>query len=284
MKNILLPTDFSKNAYKAIEYAVQLFKDEPCAFYLLHTLTPGAFSIASVDDGPSTEVIEEVTRRNAEEKLQEIVREMKTKHASDKHTFRTQVSFNVLISEIKSIVKELAIDVIVMGTKGARGAKEVFLGTNTMDTIKKIRVPIIAVPEVFTFKKPQEVLFPTDLKFSMENKYLAFLRSLIAKHESRLNVLNVYIGKSLEPEQETLKRQLGAYFKNNNYLFHELEYMSVTEAVEHFQIKHTMDFLVMINNKHSFFENILFKSVIKEVVYHTHIPFMVIPSVEWMNA
>jgi len=283
MKKILLPTDFSKNAYNAIAYAVQLFKEEQCTFYLLHTIMPGSYSIASIDDGPSTKVIEDVARRNAEERLQKIVMEMKTKFANAKHTFEVIIAFNLLSSEVKVVVKEHAIDLIVMGTKGATGAKEVFLGTNTMSTIKKVPVAVIAIPKEFSYEKPKEILFTTDFKFSMENKYLPVLRSLCAKYSARLNVLNIYSGKALDPMQEATKDRLAAYFKNNAYLFHELEYMNVAEGVEHFQIKHQINFLVMVNNKHTVMENLLFKPVIKAIVYHTHIPFMVIPSVALMN-
>lgn len=284
MKKILLPTDFSANAYNAIEYALQLFKDEECIFYLLHAFAPGSYIISSVDDGPSNMVIEDIARRNAEDQLQEIKSKIDAEHAYPKHTLEVIISFSSLMSEMKSVVKERDIDLIVMGTQGATGAKEVFLGTNTMDAIRKVKIALIAVPEGFTYQKPQEILFTTDLKFSMENKYLPLLRWIGTKHIARINALNIYTGRSLEPYQEEVKNQLATYFKDNSYLFHELEYMSVTEAVEHFQIKHKADFLVMINNKHTYFENLLFKPVIKEIVYHTSIPFMVIPSVELMKA
>ena len=35
-KNILIPTDFSENAWNALSYALNLFKDEKCTFYLLN--------------------------------------------------------------------------------------------------------------------------------------------------------------------------------------------------------------------------------------------------------
>jgi hypothetical protein len=36
-KKILLPTDFSKNAYNAINYAIELYKEESCEFFILHS-------------------------------------------------------------------------------------------------------------------------------------------------------------------------------------------------------------------------------------------------------
>ncbi len=37
MKKIILPTDFSEDAYNAIHYAVQLFNEVETTFYLFHT-------------------------------------------------------------------------------------------------------------------------------------------------------------------------------------------------------------------------------------------------------
>ena len=45
MKNILLPTDFSDNSWNAIQYAVELFKDEKCNFFLLNTYTPIIYNV-----------------------------------------------------------------------------------------------------------------------------------------------------------------------------------------------------------------------------------------------
>ena len=43
MKSILLPTDFSKNSINAIEYAVNLFKDEPVEFFVLNIQKASTF-------------------------------------------------------------------------------------------------------------------------------------------------------------------------------------------------------------------------------------------------
>lgn len=283
MKNILLPTDFSENAFNAIEYAVQLFKDEECTFYLLNTFTPAAYNMTTMADGHPAVMTEENDRKNSKNGLLDIEKKLKKKFNNSKHTFEKLVAFNLLVNEIESTVEKRNIDLIVMGTKGATGAKKVFLGTNTMYTIKKVNCAVIAVPEKFTYEEPQDILFPTDYKFSMENKFLPLLRSICTKHKSQLNVLNVDTGKPLESKQVNTKEQLGEFFKDNNTLFFEEKYRNISEAVEHFQITHKIDFLTMINNKHSFFENLFFKPIIKQMVHRTNIPFMVIPSIELMK-
>ena len=62
MKRILLPTDFSENAFNAIVYAVQLFKDEKCTFFLLNTYTPAAYHTGMMADSYSALQLENITR------------------------------------------------------------------------------------------------------------------------------------------------------------------------------------------------------------------------------
>jgi len=278
MKRVLLPTDFSDNAYNAINYAVQLYKNEECNFYLLHTYTPIAYNVGMMTDSYSALQMEEITRKNAITALEQIEDKIKKEFKNPKHTFTHIASFNLLVSEIKEVVEEYNIDLIIMGTQGATGAKEIFLGTHTMYTIKKVKCPIIAVPSGFHYESPKEILFATDYKFSKTNKHIKLIKNICDNHVSRLNILNVYYGIPLEEKQKMVKTFLDEYFNENAHLFHIAEGMDIPEAVATFQIKNKINFLIMMHNKHSFFENLLFKPVINEIAFHTNIPFLVIPS------
>ena len=54
MKHILLPTDFSDTSYEAITYAVQLFINEECTFYVLNTYTPVALYTTTIYEHQSS--------------------------------------------------------------------------------------------------------------------------------------------------------------------------------------------------------------------------------------
>ena len=75
MKKILLPTDFSENALNAIDYALQLFKDETCAFFILNTYTPMIYNYEYQlnADQYMMEAVDMV-KKNSEEKLDEHVK------------------------------------------------------------------------------------------------------------------------------------------------------------------------------------------------------------------
>mgnify|MGYP000303646047 CR=1 FL=1 len=69
MKKILLPTDFSENAQKAIDYALLLFKNEACTFYLLH----------AYHDAPSSSTTKKDMKRNLDGMIKTLREQNKNK-------------------------------------------------------------------------------------------------------------------------------------------------------------------------------------------------------------
>ncbi|PQB03366.1 universal stress protein, UspA family [Polaribacter filamentus] len=283
MKRILLPTDFSENAYNAISYAVQLYKDTKCKFYILHTYTPVSISAGSMVDNYSSFDLQDITKETAERKLKEIDDRLKTEFNNTNHTFITTVSFNTLTSEMVEVVKKKEIDFVIMGTKGATGAKEIFIGSNTMQTIKNLKCPVIAIPSGFKYEKPSEILFPTDYEIHKANQYLSLIKELCEKNNSRLHVLNVSQDIPLKVKQEQTETFLDDFFKDTAHLFHNTENQDLMEAIVTFKKTYKINFLIMVHNEHNFFENLFFKPVVNQMVYHTNIPFLVIPSENQIN-
>ncbi|GAB5399973.1 MAG: hypothetical protein Aureis2KO_15580 [Aureisphaera sp.] len=279
MKRVILPTDFSENAYNAIQYAIALFKGEPCTFYLLNTFTPASYYVGvNMVNSYSALELEKMASANSRKGLDEVEERIKSEFVDPDHIYIKLSAFNMLAAEINELINDHDIDLVVMGTKGATGAKEVFLGTQTMHIIKRVECPVIVVPSGFHYEVPKEILFATDFQFDRGNRFLPLLKDISEKNIARTNILNAYYGNPLNDQQAENKGFLDTYFKNTAHLFHTAEGVDVIEAVEKFQVKHKINFLVMIHNKHSFFENILFKPVINQLVYHTEVPFMVIPS------
>ncbi|PQJ76284.1 universal stress protein [Polaribacter glomeratus] len=283
MKHILLPTDFSENAYNAMSYAVQLYKDIDCTFYILYTYTPISISAGSMIDNYSTLPLIDQKKEIAERKLKEIEDRLNTTFSNTNHTFISMVSLNLLLTEMAEVIKEKDIDFVIMGTKGATGAKEIFIGSNTMQAVKNLKCPIMAIPSGFKYEKPSEILFPTDYEVHKSNKYLSLIKELCEKNNSRLHLLNVYQDVPLKEKQEQTEAFLDVFFKNTAHLFHNPENQELTEAIVAFEKTYKVNFLVMIYKEHNFFENLLLKPTVNQMVYHTNIPFLVIPSEEHIN-
>ena len=279
MKHILLPTDFSDNSWNAIVYAIKLFKKETCTFYILNTYTPIIYNVEYVLGYPAQFGLGDAIRSTSQDNLKEIVEKIsETFEDNSKHTFRTLARFNTLVSGIKEFISENKTDLIVMGTKGATGAKEVLFGSNTVHVFKDIKCPVLAIPSGFEFEKPHEILFPTDLDVDYNAFQLEILKDIATANIARINALHVSTGYDLTDKQLNNQLELETQLKNISYLFHHYKSMNVTEAIDKFQIKSKINLLAMVNNKHSFFENLFFRSNLNQIGFNLNVPFLVLPS------
>lgn len=276
MKNILLPTDFSENSVSAIKYGLRILKDTPCTFFLLHTFTPAAYHSGKAFKNFTSMELVHATRDAASDEIRAILDNLKTEFDNPKHKFEWVVDFNLLISKIKSLIREKNIDFILMGTQGATGAREIFMGTHTMYTIKKVNCPVLAIPSGAHDENLKELLFATDYKVVRKSD-LEIINFFTDLHKARLHVLNVHSDSPLNSEQLENRSFITHFFEENKPVFHITEGDDIPEAVEKFQEQNHIDLVFMLHKKHTFFENILFKPVINQLVYHTNIPFMVIP-------
>jgi nucleotide-binding universal stress UspA family protein len=278
MKQILLPTDFSENSWNAISYALQLFKEEECTFHLLNAYTPVIYNVEYVLGYPAQFGLGDAVRETAQENLKDIISIINDEYNNPNHRFEAYARFDTLISGIREFISEHDIDLIVMGTKGATGAKEVLFGSNTVHVFKNGKYPVLAILSNFSFEAPHEILFPTDLDVIYKHSSLKILKEIVESNEARLNALHVSTGYVLTEKQERNKDKLESMFSKSAFLFHDVKSSEIPEAINEFQIRHKINLLVMINNKRSFFENLFFKKTINQIGFHLNVPFLVMPS------
>ena len=275
MIKVLLPTDFSENALNAIHYAEKLFKDVKCTFYLLNTYTPVIYSYDfQMNTGGYLGEVADVIRNNSKSNLKKI----KDKFSNANHTVESISSFNVLTDEIIEIVNNHDIDLVIMGTKGATGAKEVLFGSNTIHVIKKAKCPVLAIPDGYFFEKPTDILFPTDYKVDYADRQLNILKTIASTYKSKIHVLHVSLGRDLNQVEIDKKLKLEKLLIDYKDSYHSLGNQEISKAINDFQKSTYVQLLMMINNKHSFFENLFFKPVINQIGFHLSVPFLVIPS------
>jgi len=277
MKNILIPTDFSDNAYKAISYALRLFKDENCAFHLLHTYTPAVYQSEYLLHSPGQLGLGDIYRTDSEKKLEDLKQKVISESSNPKHLFRTYSAFSILMEAIDELVDSKQIDILIMGTQGATGAKEIFLGSNTVHAIKRARCPILAIPFDFDVQMPTKILFPTDYEIKYNFELIEQVLFIAKKHKSILDIMHVRSGYELNEEQKKNKINLKLLLSETKHKFHELPDQGIMEAINNIQSLLHPQMLVMVKNKHSFLENLFLKPVINQIGFHSSVPFMVLP-------
>ncbi len=277
MKKILLPTDFSDNAWNAICYAQLLFKEEQCDFHILHTYTPTFYRLDYMMGGPTYSAIPDMGVEVAQAGLEKTLIDIKNNFDNPKHSFQTFSTFNTPVNEIIERTTSKKFDLIIMGTQGATGAKEIFLGSHTVHVIRRSTTPVLAVPQGYAFKELKSVVFSTDYLDTYQGKNLKILKFLVKLHHAKLTVLHIKEEYELSDEQKDNKQSLNALFKNLNPDIIEERGKLMPNAIQEYIEEHKSELLIMMNKKHSFFERILNKQNLDTIGYHTKIPLLVLP-------
>lgn len=278
MKKILLPTDFSKNSLNAMVYALELFKDIPCKFYLLNVFKIPYVTneVLMENDAHQLVKLEEGLYETSQKGMKDVLKKLKLKSKSN-HKFELLSDYNFIINSVKNYVKAKSIELIVMGTKGATGAKEIFMGSNTGDVIMKTDCNVLAVPENAVFKIPKEITFPTDFRIPYKKEDLTPLIEIAKMYQSSIRVLLFSDKVNIDEEQKFNKKSLKNYIGKINHTFHTLSNTDFEVALNCFtQSRGNIDMIAIIAKHYNFFQRLFFKPRVEELSFHTKIPLLVL--------
>lgn len=280
MKRVLIPTDFSDNAWNATRYALSLFQNEVCTFYLLNTYTPAIthsrFMAASMENG----LITNAAQSGSVNGLAKLRNRIDAEYSNEQHEFKTISSFSYLVDEVVATVAEYDIDLVLLGTKGASGMEEVFMGSNAVRIIKAVKdCPVLAIPQHFEFVKPTEIAFATDFNRFYTLSELQPLLDLATSFDAVVRIVHVqYEIKALTELQlfnlSMLRKYLG---KVEHYVHTVSELNSVSQTLEKFSLELDIHLLAMLHYQHSYMERLTREPVVKRVAFHTQTPLLVIP-------
>ena len=275
--HILLPTDFSENAWSAALYAFNLYAKKPCTFYFLHAWT-------FVNTGSRTYITPDYIDKlmdTSKAQLATLKERARSESKNSEHEFKTIFTTDSLVDSLIFAIGKQKIDLLVMGTKGATGAKEFFLGSNSVSVINKVKLcPVMLVPHNYEFQVPDQIAFPTDFNRLYGEELLA-IKNVAALHQSSINILHINGMDKLTDAQRNNFDILKEYLKDHKHSFNwKSDYAKKEQAIKDFVEENKINILTMINYEHSFIEKFTKEPVINKMGFHSEIPFMVIPRIE----
>ncbi|SDE44431.1 Nucleotide-binding universal stress protein, UspA family [Pricia antarctica] len=279
MKNILVATDFSNNAYCALFYAVKLLASKPCTFYLLNVfdeLTPLYGKKPKLLG--SKKRLEEVYIES-KERLTETSHRILMDNDNPLHRFETLSEKGMLTTIISKTLSKKQIDLVVMGNKGLTEAADIFFGSNTIRALKKInRCPVLAIPGEMDFKQPKEIAFVTDFKKGCAHETMKPLLFLASLAKASIRVLHITEEEILNNEQESRRKLLESCLEGVEHSFHWMQaFDDKAKVIDAFLKKLEVDLYAMVNRKHSLFEKLTREPVIMDVSMYSETPLLILP-------
>ncbi|SDQ51360.1 universal stress protein [Flagellimonas zhangzhouensis] len=280
MRTVLIPTDFSKNALHAIQYAQELFKCERACFFILNAYAEdvyGEFHNASQND---IEKYKEEKRQEVQKKLDDLLDGVVGTPPNPLHTFETIASFDNLVDSVNDFVDEMNIDLVIMGTKGETSDHKTTFGSYTIEIFKYVKCPVLAVPEDFDYRQPKSILFPTDYMLPYKRRELKLLGDMAGKFKSNIHCLYITDFEDLSLRQEDNRLFLEQTLSRPFVHFETTSVKNKAEAIlEHLEDKDA-GMLVMVNSRHSFFEDMLYRSTVDLLGLKVKVPFLVMQNLK----
>lgn len=276
MRKVLIPTDFSENAYNALQYACQIFKYETSEFFILHAYADEVYKQEVGMSRSLLEELKEATLQNSEKKLQQIATDIKIYSPNPKHSYKTISVFGSLVDEVNEIVNQENMDIVVMGTRGKTNDRKITFGSNTLEVLKYVHCPVLGIPEGYKYQAPKKILFPTNYMVPYKKRELKLVSELTGSFRSTIYMF--YIDAT---EELSLRQQDNCTFLKEGLLKPRLEFETTKEkdktiAITKYIIHNKIDMLVMVNSRRSFMETMLEKSTIDTIGLHVKIPFLIL--------
>lgn len=266
MKQILVPTDFSPNAEKALDYAIQLAKFMKSEVFVLHSVDPG---------------LPESTITDANEKMELLKQSIVSKEMIQ---IKTEICEGATVNAIVDVAADEKTDLVVMGTLGNSAFKEKVFGSKTAAVIGKTDVPVLAIPLLAEWKVPKKILLAIN-QFDEDDASLDVVFKLAKSFNASIQVAvftdtdDDYVEDYGEHEAQIITYRDLLKEKHPGIDIHAVHLAGkhFSENLKNWIDKNNIDILVMLTHKRGVLESIFNRSMTKKMSYNTEIPLLAIP-------
>ncbi len=266
MKHILLLSDFSNTARNAALYALKLFENESVIFHLLN-----AYDLEFSGSPYVMQIKDELAYESGNGLKDEVAI---LKRAFPNAVINALSCFGSLINVVQEQIAEKHPKLIVLGCRGESALENFLLGSNAYEVIKNVGAPILVVPKTAQFKKPEKIVFATDLKDVEKDDVVNPIRDITDRYHSSLMFLNVlddeYVNR-LDAESK-----IAAHFPKIDMSFNFIEGDDVAKSINKFMDENDAEMVALVRHNLGFFDRLFHPSITKQMVLHPEYPMLIL--------
>jgi nucleotide-binding universal stress UspA family protein len=276
MKKILCPTDFSKTATRAMEYAAFLASGTGGTLTLLH-VTHLPLAETAETAMVATEVMGEM-HRDATDKLASACKFLTDKFGSSNWTCDYEVKAAFLADSVHHLVTHEGYDLVVIGsTGGSNTLEEILIGSNTLSVIENTTCPVLSIPTNAPVPKIQKIAYASDLQ---DADTIALEQVLNFATVTGATVEVVHIDEKTDEESQQKAKEFGSkieeMFASRNVHFSEVIHPDEEVGLKDYLTKTNTNLLVILKKHRGFFSSLFHKSLTEKLTYHSKFPMLVL--------
>jgi nucleotide-binding universal stress UspA family protein len=264
MKKILVPTDFSKSAEFALKVAAQIARKNNGEIVLIHMLelpTSGNDAVSSSHDIPELMLF----KNAAINKLDGIMNADYLKGINVSKIIQFEMAFDGILKSGKAHNADL----IVMGSHGASGFQEMFIGSNTEKVVRNSDIPVLVIKKDDDNFNADNFVFASDFSEEIRKpfeKVVKFANDFDSKlHLVMINTPNNF--KSTQVAQEIMDNFV-AGFKINNFSTNIYNDVNVEKGILHFAKSIKADLIGMSTHGRKGLSHFFNGSISEDLVNH----------------
>ncbi|MBN1950430.1 MAG: universal stress protein [Bacteroidales bacterium] len=288
---ILVPVDYSECSLLASRYACKLARLSGAEVLFFHAFYSPAYDLIELTGNKNTQkkLREEVTQKLLTSELPRMTEFRKklsdypeSRNLNSDRTL-SKISPGLASSEIQKQAQEYKPDLIVMGTRGKDKRQNSILGSITEIIIKKIRLPVLAVPENYTFLGPgnlNNILYLTDYD---ESDFISIRKLIGFASLMKLTIFCLHVGPKADKWEKMKMRGLKEYFASNyDDINVECEVMeqhaNLLSSIDEYIREKEVNIISITTRKRNIIEKYFKPSITKRLFYHSNVPLLVFHS------
>jgi len=274
IKRILVPVDFTATSEKAVSKAIIISKVLRAEIFLLHVLDYNPYQFSVVPENqfmfPSITELEKALAK----KMDAMRTSIRKKH---KINPEINVTTGHIDSEIIRFSKKKNIDLIIMGTHGASGYKELFIGSNSQRVVTLSDIPVLTIQKKVHKPGFKHILIPIDNSLHSREKVN------IAIHMAELFGAKLHIlGLPNSNEKTTLNKfKIKIESVENAIKAHHLSYKTtygkgnnLAATAMNYAEKSNCDLIIINTGHESQITGIFLGTFAQQIVNHARIPVL----------
>lgn len=283
MKKILVPTDFSKSAKVALDTAVNFCRFYKAELHIVHAYNPSS-EVLSLDfvtpfqGVPGTMAPEQINefmeerKKGIEENLQKIADEFK----NEEFAVKTSIENTALFEDLAEQVDKMSVDLVIMGTHGASGARETFIGSNAQKFIRHCKTPVLTLREPLKNELIYHTVFASSFSKEGEKRIYDQYRSLFAKQPVNTHFLLVNTPKEFMTTPKAEDR-IEAFLRESwpsKYTKKVYNDYTVEEGIVNYASERSTDVIVMATHGYTGISRWFNNSLTESVINHSKLPVL----------
>lgn len=269
MKKILVPCDFSDSAIQAFKLAADVAQQSRGEIILLNVIELPVMHDTVL---MPTLAFEEVYLKDMRERAEKDFKKMKTKWGKD-IKITDLVEYGPTAPTITRIAEEKKADLIIMGTRGASGFKEFFVGSNTEKIVRWSPVPVIAIKKYGKASGIKHIVFPNTFR-GEEEALTMKVKALQDFFKAKLHILYVNTPANFKRDLQTEEEMnnFAARYMLKNYTLNIYNDFSEEEGIANFTAEIKGDLIAMSTHGRRGLGHLMSGSIAEDLVNHIECP------------